>query len=219
MKSLGDRFYNTLYTHAKRAIVCSSSIHYRRLSLSNLPYHVRQRSSRFKSCFVSSSLVRLVVGKICVPFRRTKTRVVVHTFAQGERHAEDCARAKRAAARIFLFLFFLLPSTLPFIFLGTFYTSVSSLTLLLSLSLILLNSFVSPLRRHNSHSCILNLPSRPFYILLAFFCFNYVYLIHLSPSFLAFCDSFYSFYFIVYEIIREITFVIFYRGYVVSWIY
>lgn len=99
------------------------------------------------------------------------------------------------------------------------YTSVSSLTLLLSLSLILLNSFVSPLRRHNSHSCILNLPSRPFYILLAFFCFNYVYLIHLSPSFLAFCDSFYSFYFIVYEIIREITFVIFYRGYVVSWIY
>lgn len=178
MKSLGDRFYNTLYTHAKRAIVCSSSIHYRRLSLSNLLYHVRQRSSRFKSCFVSSSLVRLVVGKICVP------------FAQGERHAEDCARAKRAAARIFLFLFFLLPSTLPFIFLGTFCTSVSSLTLLLSLSLILLNSFVSPLRRHNSHSCILNLPSRPFYILLAFFCFNYVYLIHLSPSFLAFCDSF-----------------------------
>lgn len=168
--------------------------------------------------FHPRSSVSSLAKSVC-RFVVRKRRVVVHTFAQGERHAEDCARAKRAAARIFLFLFFLLPSTLPFIFLGTFYTSVSSLTLLLSLSLILLNSFVSPLRRHNSHSCILNLPSRPFYILLAFFCFNYVYLIHLSPSFLAFCDSFYSFYFIVYEIIREITFVIFYRGYVVSWIY
>lgn len=168
--------------------------------------------------FHPRSSVSSLAKSVC-RFVVRKRRVVVHTFAQGERHAEDCARAKRAAARIFLFLFFLLPSTLPFIFLGTFYTSVSSLTLLLSLSLILLNSFVSPLRRHNNHSCILNLPSRPFYILLAFFCFNYVYLIHLSPSFLAFCDSFYSFYFIVYEIIREITFVIFYRGYVVSWIY
>lgn len=218
MKSLGDRFYNTLYTHAKRAIVCSSSIHYRRLSLSNLPYHVRQRSSRFKSCFVSSSLVRLVVGKICVPFRRTKTSSgCAYVCTRGETRGRLCTREKGSRQDFSLSF---LPSPLHI----TFYIPrhVLYFCILLdaaSLSLILLNSFVSPLRRHNSHSCILNLPSRPFYILLAFFCFNYVYLIHLSPSFLAFCDSFYSFYFIVYEIIREITFVIFYRGYVVSWIY
>lgn len=52
-----------------------------------------------------------------------------------------CTREK---GRIFLFLF---PSTLPFISPGTFYTSASSSS---SLSLILLNSFVSPPPRcHN----------------------------------------------------------------------
>lgn len=132
MKSLGDRFYNTLYNKTSNRLF-SSSIHYRRLSLSNLPYHVGQRW--FKSCLLSSSLHW---QNLCLVVR--KTRVLVHTFE--EKHTrKKCARAKRAG----FFPFFSPPRYLlypPARFI--------LLHLLLSLSLILLNSFVSPPPRcHN----------------------------------------------------------------------
>lgn len=119
MKSLGDRFYNTLYNKTSNRLF-SSSIHYRRLSLSNLPYHVGQRW--FKSCLLSSSLHW---QNLCLVVR--KTRVLVHTFE--EKHMrKKCARAKRAG-----FFSFFSPPPLPFIFPGTFYTSASSSSLSLSL--------------------------------------------------------------------------------------
>lgn len=117
-------FYNTLYTHTKRAN--RSFIQHSLSSIEPIQpvvYQTEMVEIIFKSCFVPSSLVHRVVGQNLCAVRKLEC-IRLHkgrnTREKGSRQDFSLSFPSPPPP----------PSTLPFIFLGTFYTFVSSLTLL-----------------------------------------------------------------------------------------